>query len=227
LDGNSAAKSAGAGLGRVRMPMSEQSFGLILAGGLSRRMGGGDKTLREVGGVPMLAKVIEVLRPQCAGLLISANGDHARFARFALPLVLDTLPGFAGPLAGILAGLDWLHHEQPAVSWLVSAAGDTPFLPADLVQRLHEARVGAGADLACASSGGRLHPVIGLWPVNLRQQLRHFLVAEGERKVGLFMKRHRFALADWPVEPHDPFFNANYPEDMEVAERISQLGSGV
>jgi molybdopterin-guanine dinucleotide biosynthesis protein A len=205
--------------------MSEQSFGLILAGGLSRRMGGGDKTLREVAGVPMLAKVIKTLRPQCAGLLISANGDLSRFSSFNLPLIADGIPGFQGPLAGILSGLDWLHNERPALSWLVSAAGDTPFLPADLVIRLHEARFLAGAELACAASGGRPHSVIGLWPVALRRDLRHFLVEEGERKVELFTRRYRLALAGWPIEPFDPFFNANRPDDMVAADRIAQHGS--
>ena len=202
--------------------MVQPTYGLLLAGGLSRRMGGGDKSLNEVGGKPILAHVVDRLAPQCVGLVLNANGDPERFAAYNLPIVADDVPGFAGPLAGVLAGLDWLADRRPDVGWAVSVAGDTPFIPADLVARLHAQRIAEHAQLSCAASGGRTHPVIGLWAVSLRQSLRSFLVDEGERKVGAFVSRHRAAYASWPVEPFDPFFNANAPDDMEEAESIAR-----
>ena len=200
--------------------MIEPTYGVLLAGGLSRRMGGGDKTLRAIGGEPILARVIRRLEPQCADLLINANGDPSRFAAFGLPVVADDLKDFAGPLAGIVAGLDWLARHEPDIGWAVSVAGDTPFIPADLVARLHAARATTGARLACAASGGRTHPVIGLWPVALRHDLRAFLVEEGLRKIDLFTARHGVAEAEWPIETFDPFFNANAPQDIEAAEAM-------
>ena len=201
--------------------MTEPTYGIVLAGGLSRRMGGGDKTLRTIRGKPILARVIERLAPQCAGLVLNANGDPERFAPFGLPVVADDVPGFAGPLAGILAGLDWLARTSPNGEWAVSVAGDTPFIPADLVARLQAEREAADARLACAASGGRTHPVIALWPVSLRHELRAFLVEEGQRKVGDFIARYRRAEAAWRVEPFDPFFNANAPHDLDEAERVA------
>ena len=150
--------------------------GLLLAGGQSRRMGGGDKALRLLGGIPLLERVIERLRPQVDALVLNANGDPTRFANFALPVAADTVPGFVGPLAGVLAGLDWAASHRPDCPYVVSAATDAPFLPIDLVVRLAEALDEAGADLACAASGGRSHPVFGLWPVRLRDDLRRAVV---------------------------------------------------
>ena len=201
--------------------MIEPTFGLLLAGGLSRRMGGGDKTLRAIGGRSILERAADVLAPQCAGLVLNANGDPRRFASFGLPVVADDVPGFAGPLAGILAGLDWLAREVPGAPWVVSVAGDTPFIPTDLVARLHAERSTAGAQLACAASGGRTHPVIGLWPVALRSDLRAFLIDEDRHKVGGFTARYRLAEVAWPAEPFDPFFNANAPQDLDEAESIA------
>ena len=194
--------------------------GLILAGGLARRMGGGDKALIDVGGQPLLAHVIARLAPQVAGLALNANGDLARFASFGLPVVADDVPGFAGPLAGVLAGLDWLARERPGATHAVSVAADTPFLPSDLVARLAAARAGADARLACAASGGRRHPVIALWPVELRFDLRRALVEEDIRKIEWFMRRHAVVAADWPIAPFDPFFNINAPDDLAAAERL-------
>lgn len=196
------------------------SWGVLLAGGLARRMGGGDKPLRPIAGRPMLAHLANRLAPQCDGLVINANGDPARFAPYALPVVADGIPGFAGPLAGILAAMDWLAANRPEIAWLVSVAADTPFIPADLVARLHEARRAAGANLACAASGGRSHPVIGLWPVALRETLRHALTVEGERRVGRWAQAQGVVEVEWPVDPVDPFFNANEPEDIAEAERL-------
>lgn len=193
--------------------------GVLLAGGLARRMGGGDKPLRTIGRKPILDHVIERLAPQCDSLVINANGDPNRFASYTIPVVADTVPDFAGPLAGILAGLDWLAASQSQITWLVSVAADTPFIPHDLVAGLHAAGIRDNVPLACAASGGWTHPVIGLWPVSLRDDLRQAL-QDGERKIDRWTARHGVAHAQWPVETHDPFFNANAPEDLVEAERL-------
>ena len=152
------------------------TLGLVLAGGQARRMGGGDKALLRVGGATILHRVLERLRPQCGAIILNANGDPARFAATGLPVVADDVPGFAGPLAGILAGLDWAAAHVPEVAFVGSVPGDCPFLPRDLIGRLHAARAKADTPLACAKSGNWRHPVVGLWPVALRQDLRHALV---------------------------------------------------
>jgi len=194
--------------------------GLLLAGGQSRRMGGGDKAMRLLGGIPVLDRVIGRLRPQVEVLVINANGDPARFARFALPVVADSVPGFAGPLAGVLAGLDWAVAHRPDCPYVVSVATDAPFLPMDLVVRLIEGLDLASADLACAASGGRSHPVFGLWPVRLRDDLRRAVVDQAIRKVDLWTARHRLATVPFADQPVDPFFNANRPEDLETAAAL-------
>ncbi|MBZ9954038.1 MULTISPECIES: molybdenum cofactor guanylyltransferase MobA [unclassified Mesorhizobium] len=199
------------------------TLGVVLAGGLGRRMGGGDKPTRVIGGRTMLEHVIERLGPQCDGLVLNANGDPVRFARFGLPVVADTIEGYPGPLAGMLAALDWTADNRPDVEWMVSAAGDCPFLPRDLVARLQRARMTEGADLAVAASGGQAHPVIGLWKVALRDELRHALTNEGLRKIDRWTTRYGLATVSWPAEPVDPFFNANTVEDLAEAERLAAL----
>lgn len=201
------------------MAAQPQTIGLILAGGLSRRMGGGDKALLPLGGRPLLAHVAARLAPQCAELLLNANGDPARMADFALPIVPDSIPDHAGPLAGVLTGLDWLAAHRPATEWLVTAAADTPFLPPDLVARLHAARGEAGTPLACAASGDQRHHAIGLWPVSIREALRDRLEA-GERRLRAVTDRFGVAQALWPAQPRDPFFNINTPEDRARAEAM-------
>jgi molybdenum cofactor guanylyltransferase len=196
------------------------TLGVLLAGGLARRMGGGDKPLKTIGGRTILERVIARLAPQCAGLILNANGDPARFAFTGLPVVPDSVPGFAGPLAGILAALDWAAANRLDIAWVASAAADSPFIPGDFVSRLHAAREAAGVPLACAESGGQAHPVNGLWPIALREDLRHALVALNMRRIDLWTARHGIALAAWPAEPVDPFFNANTPEDIAEAERL-------
>ena len=197
------------------------TLGLVLAGGLARRMGGGDKALIEIGGVAILDRVLERLRPACTGIILNANGDPARFARYGLPVIPDSVPDFAGPLAGILAGLDWAAAHAPDIAWIVSTPGDCPFLPHDLVPRLHAAREKAGTPLACARSGDWRHPVVGLWPVALREDLRHALIEEGLRKIEVWTARHGVAIAEWPAKPLDPFFNVNTPKDAAEAERLA------
>jgi molybdopterin-guanine dinucleotide biosynthesis protein A len=200
--------------------------GVLLAGGLARRMGGGDKPMREIGGRTILARVIARLKPQCDGLILNANGDPARFASFGLPVIADSVADFPGPLAGILAALDWAAANRPKVSWVLSAAADCPFLPRDLVARLHRARADENAQLAVAASGGQSHPVIGLWSVGLREELRHALVVEDVRKIDRWTARYRLATVTWPVELLDPFFNANTVDDIAAAERLAELDGG-
>ena len=197
--------------------------GVVLAGGLARRMGGGDKPLREIGGRTILVRVIERLEPQCQSLLLNANGDHLRFASFGLPVVADGVADYPGPLAGILAGLDWVAAKCPGAQWMLSAPGDCPFLPRDLVARLSQGARAQGAQLAVAASRGRSHPVIGLWSVDLRDALRQALVVEGLRKVDEWIARYRIATVAWPHEPLDPFFNANTLDDLAEAERLAAI----
>lgn len=197
------------------------TLGLVLAGGLARRMGGGDKARIKIGGASILQRVLACLMPQCSRVIVNANGDAARFADTGLPVVADSVPDFAGPLAGILAGLDWAAANAPAIEWLVSVPGDCPFLPKDLVTRLHEVRAASNVPLACASSGEWRHPVVGLWPVSLREDLRHALIGENLHKIELWTARHGIAVAEWPTIPFDPFFNVNTPEDAARAEAIA------
>jgi molybdenum cofactor guanylyltransferase len=199
------------------------TLGLVLAGGLARRMGGGDKARIRIGGRTILERVLGCLSPQCDRLIINANGDPARFADSHLPVVADNVPDFAGPLAGVLAGLDWAVANAPHIEWLVSAPGDCPFLPRNLVARLHEARIAAGTPLACARSGQWRHPVVALWSVTLREDLRRALVDENLHKIEIWTARHGVAIADWAAEPIDPFFNVNTPEDAARAEALAAL----
>ena len=200
---------------------TERPFGLVLAGGLARRMGGGDKARIRIGGKTILERVLTRLTPQCSGVILNANGDLARFADTGLRVVADSIPDFAGPLAGILAGLDWAAANVPGIADIVSVPGDCPFLPPDLVERLSAARQAAGAPLACARSGDWRHPVVGLWRVALRDDLRKALVEESLHKIEIWTARHGVALADWPTTPVDPFFNVNTPVDAAEAERIA------
>jgi molybdopterin-guanine dinucleotide biosynthesis protein A len=200
--------------------------GLLLAGGLARRMGGGDKPMRSIGGRTILDRVIARLKPQCDGLILNANGNPARFAAFGLPVVADGIADFPGPLAGILAGLDWAAVHRPEVKWMLSAAADCPFLPRDLVSRLYQGLVEQDAELAVAASDNQSHPVIGLWSVSLREALRHALVVEDIRGVGRWTARYRLAVVTWPVDLLDPFFNANTVEDIADAEQLAALDGG-
>ena len=197
-----------------------QVAGVLLAGGLARRMGGGDKCLRPLAGETLLARVIARVAPQVGPLILNANGEPARFASFGLPVVADVVEGYAGPLAGILTALDWAAENAPHHPLVASFATDAPFLPRDMVEVMVEARDLAGADLACAVSGGRTHPVFGLWPVELRADLRHALVEQGERKIDRWTASHRLVEVVFPCDPVDHFFNANRADDLAEAERL-------
>lgn len=197
---------------------------MLLAGGLSRRMGGGDKCLRDLGGRPILARIVARAAPQVGALVLNANGDPARFAAFGLPVAPDVVAGYAGPLAGVLTGLDWAAENAPGARWVASFACDAPFFPQDMVGRMVAAIEASGADLACAVTHGRTHPVFGLWPVALREALRKAMVEDEMRKVDLWTARYRlveveFPDSDTPAGPLDPFFNTNRPEDLEEAAR--------
>ena len=197
-----------------------QIAGLILAGGQSRRMGGGDKCLRLLHHKTILARIIERARPQVSTLALNANGDPLRFAQYDLPVVPDVVEGFAGPLAGVLTGLDWARANAPGCRWLATFASDAPFLPTDLVSRLLKTVEAQNADLARAVSAGQEHPVFGLWRLDLAEPLRHALVNEDMRKVDAWTARYKLVDVAFDATPVDPFFNVNRPEDLAEAERL-------
>ena len=193
---------------------------VVLAGGLARRMGGGAKGLLPLGGKPILDHIITRLKPQCARIVLNVNGPTEEFERFGLPIIADTIPDHAGPLAGILAALDWMAETHPDSTTLLSVATDTPFVPDDLVAKLDAARSEAGTALACAFSNGRIHPPFSLWPVRVRDALRTALLQDKERKMETVMTRFGYAVARWDTQPIDPFFNINTPEDLLAAEAM-------
>ncbi len=203
---------------RTQLPLTPPpTIGVVLAGGLARRMGGRNKGLVRVGTATVLERIVERLRPQCAGIVL--NTDSASVGIANLPTASDSVPDRPGPLAGILAGLDWAAAKAAEAAWIVSVPNDSPFLPRDLVARLHLARVAAGATLACARSANRNHPVVALWPVTLRDELRSAVTAENIRRVSEWAARYPLATAEWPSEPIDPFFNINTPEQAAEAQR--------
>jgi len=196
--------------------------GVVLAGGLSRRMGGGDKGLLELDGRPILDHVLERLRPQVRMMVLNANGEPARFDRWRLPVAPDVLPNNPGPLVGILTGLDWVVANLPGLEWIVSVPTDAPFLPHDLVARMLAAVEEQGSDMACAVSNGQRHPVVGLWSVAHRMELRYALIEEGVRKVDAWTGRYKVADVEFSTDPVDPFFNANDENDLAEAQKLAQ-----
>jgi molybdopterin-guanine dinucleotide biosynthesis protein A len=202
------------------------TLGLVLDGGRARRMGGGDKGLVHLAGLPMIAHAITRLRPQVASLAISANGDPARFAAFGLPVLADDPADFAGPLAGVLAGLEYCTRLTHPPTHVASLPADTPFPPTDLVVRLHEARQGSSATIAVAASDGRVHHAVALWPVAIAPQLRRALTQDGVRKVERFAERFPVVVVEWLCEPLDPFFNVNAQQDVAKAEAALRAARG-
>lgn len=195
---------------------------LLLAGGKSRRMGGGDKNLIELGGKPLLGHVIERCVPPGVPLVINANGDAGRYDGFGLPVVADVIDGFAGPLAGVLTGLEYAVAQHPQVTHVITLATDAPFLPRDLGARLIAA-LDDGAEMAQAQSAGRRHPVFAIWPVSLAPALRMALVEEGLRKIDDLTARYDCAVVGFAAEAQgapDPFTNLNTPEDVDAARAI-------
>lgn len=203
--------------------------GVVLAGGLGRRMGDGDKCLRPLGGQPLIAHVIARARPQVATLLLNVNdsASAAELSRFGLPIAPDVVTGFAGPLAGILTAMRWAQASAPSCRWLASFAADTPFLPRDVVERLRAAVADDGAQdgaaIACAASGGRSHPVIALWPVALADDLETAVTVENVRKIDAWTARYAVRHVSFAIEAgDDPFFNVNTPQDLtRAAERLA------
>jgi len=195
-------------------------IGVILAGGLSSRMGGGDKTLLSLQHKPILQHVIDRLAPQVDELIINANGDAKRFENFNLPVVADTVGDYAGPLAGILAGLEWITKHHPHTPWMISVSGDTPFLPLNLVAQLLKTVEKNKSLLAVVRTQGFCHPTIGLWKTELTQNLRHALVEEQLHKVDRFTARYPLSIVDFDHTPFDPFFNINTPDELALAERF-------
>lgn len=204
-----------------------QPLGVILAGGLATRMGGGDKGLLDIGGQTLLARVIDRISPQVGALALNANGDPARFCEYGLPVLGDSIDGFAGPLAGVLAGLDWA--ADMGAEAIVTVAADTPFFPRDLVTRLQRAAIAGKTPVALAATpdpkrGMARHPTFGLWPVALRADLRSAL-NDGLRKVVLWTDKHGAATALFQSGKIDPFFNVNTPQDLACAKQIVLEGA--
>jgi molybdenum cofactor guanylyltransferase len=191
---------------------------MILAGGLSRRMGGGDKGLLQLGDRSILGHVIARIRPQVSALALNANGDALRFADLGLQVLPDSVPGFAGPLAGFLVALSWAANH-PSATHVLTVPADTPFLPRDLVARLQSAIRDSG-DSAMAARQGRSHPVVGLWPVGWGDKLRAAVTTEGLRKVEAWTDRMNTRAVSFDDAPADPFFNVNTPDDLAAAEKM-------
>ena len=208
----------------------QSPLGVILAGGQATRMGGGDKGLLPLGDQTLLDRVMHRLAPQVAGMALNANGDAARFDRFGLPVLPDSIDGFPGPLAGVLAGLDWA--AEHGAETIVTVAADTPFFPTNLVAHLCETADGMAHPLVLAAtprgtektksmskSGLIRHPTFGLWPVALRDDLRAAL-EDGISKVVIWTERHGGREAVFVADAGDPFFNVNTPEDLATAQAM-------
>ncbi len=195
---------------------------VILAGGLARRMGNIDKAMVELAGQPLLEQVLQRMASQTPSMIINANGDPKRFSRWELPVVADTVSDFPGPLAGILAAMEWTRTNRPESNWIVSVPVDTPFIPRDLIERFSQTITDNKAELSCAKSDGRTHPVVGMWPVALADDLRTALTVDNIRKVDLWTGRFNLVHSEFETNPIDPFFNINRPEDIERAEQVLQ-----
>ena len=200
--------------------MSKSVVGVLLAGGLARRFGGGDKCLIELSGKPLLDHVIDRVEPQVDRLILNANGAPDRFQSYGLDVVADVVEGYAGPLAGILTALEWVRAHAPEAAWVASFPTDAPVMPADLVSRMRDAISAQGADMACAMSAGRTHPVIALWPVGIVDDLRKALVDQDIRKIDRFTAHYKIVHVDFAVGDFDPFLNVNTPDDLARAAEI-------
>ena len=206
------------------LAQAQQIIAVILAGGQSRRMGGGDKALRMLGQTTLLECLVARLRPQCAAIVISANGDPRRFEANDLPVIPDSTQDASGPLAGILAGMHWASNQHPDATLILSVTADTPFIPDNLVSRLISGTRNASHLIACASSGKRIHPPIALWPLALKNSLETFMAGKDRKSGQNFASRNGFVAIDWPIMPYDPFFNINTPEDLAKAKELVHSG---
>ena len=203
------------------------AIGAILAGGLARRLAGANKAMLDIGGSTVLTRLIARLSPRVGRIVLNTNGNPGLFAGLGLTVIADSLPDHPGPLAGILAALEWAAAEGSGTEWVVTVPCDTPFLPADLAERLHAARSRDNAVLACAASAGRTHPVAALWPVTLAPALRQAIIEQNVRKVSRFTDRYSRAIAEWGTDPVDPFFNVNTAEDLAEAQRLASTYPGL
>ena len=204
--------------------MKAKVAGILLAGGRSSRMGGGDKCLKRLGEQTLLSRTIERTKDQVGPMVLNANGDPSRFSSYGLPVVADVISDFPGPLAGVLTGLEWAAQHAPEYEYIATFASDTPFIPRCLVGNLYKL-IEFGANLACATSNRRHHPVFGLWPVRERSNLRKAMVVDNTRKVAMWTARYKLGIVDFPTKPIDPFFNINTPEDLAYAEDfLAQIG---
>jgi len=205
--------------------MTRPSFSaVILAGGAARRLGGGDKPLRLLAGKPILEWIIERIQPQLRMLAISANGNPSRFSTYALPVLPDLAPDL-GPMAGIVAAMDWTYDTNPTASHVLTLSGDTPFLPSDLVERLSRPAFDNASDIVAAASAGQVHPTIALWPMAARQKIQQALTEEKGRRVSDWLPILNHHSVEWDHHPFDPFFNVNTPDDLQEAEKIARLAS--
>lgn len=195
--------------------------GIVLAGGRSRRMGGGDKSFALLAGRPLVAHVVARLAPQVTAIVVSANGSPVKYASLDLPVVADTVAGFAGPLAGFLAGMEWTRANVPEAVHVATVAADTPFFPTDLVARL--SAVAGPEGMAVARTKGRNHPVFALLPVSATGDINRFIAAGGSLKVADWLARYDFMAVDFDegASGFDPFFNINTPEDLATAETMT------
>jgi molybdopterin-guanine dinucleotide biosynthesis protein A len=203
-------------------PNVSKIVGVILAGGQSRRFGGGDKFLKTLNGTPLIDHVVERVRSQTDGLIINSNSEAVLFESFDLPVVADTIQGYAGPLAGILTGMEWVKENAPAHEWMITFPSDGPFIPLDCAQKMLLCAESDKVEIVCAASGGRTHPVCALWHIDLAQDLRRAMQEEEMRKIDLWTARHKLSVLEFSDQPHDPFFNINRPEDLARAEQIFQ-----
>ena len=196
--------------------------GVILAGGQSRRFGGGDKFLNKLNGKLLIEHVIDRVRSQIDHLIINSNSDAHSFENFGLSVVADSIQGYAGPLAGILSGMEWVQKNASRCEWIVTFPSDAPFIPPDCVDKMRSCANKESAEIVCAASGGRTHPVCALWQVELAGDLRKAMEDEEMRKIDLWTARHLISTVEFTDQPFDPFFNINRRQDLERAEQISQ-----
>ena len=199
---------------------TKEIIGIILAGGQSRRFGDGDKFFRKLNGKSLIDHVIERLQPQTDDLVINSNSDANLFLEQGLTVVPDTIQGFAGPLAGILTGMEWVLRNKPQYEWIATFPSDAPFIPHNCVKEMRLCAKMENTDIVCTASGQRTHPVCALWRIDLAADLRKVMINEGLRKIDLWTARHQLSIIKFPDHPYDPFFNINRPEDMVLAEKI-------
>ena len=199
---------------------TQKVIGVILAGGQSRRFGGGDKFLKKLNGNLIIDHVINRLQSQTDELIINSNSSANLFREQGLAVVPDTIKGFAGPLAGILTGMEWVLQNRSNCEWIATFPSDAPFIPLNCVKEMQTCAKAEKSDIVCTSSGQRTHPVCGLWNVKLAPILRKGMINEGIRKIDLWTSRHQLSIIKFPDHPYDPFFNINRRDDLEQAEKI-------